>query len=127
MHSLSCALLEAIDERLCSLISEPKKQYLDLSFDDIQTMYTRNCEVGGGGTLGSFFRVFGVTDGYLCFNKAGSVLAIETSDGYYRTFTCTSSCEDVESFLDICIDGTSEVYVSNEKVMTRKDVSISFR
>ena len=128
MRSVSNALLEAIDQRLCAMAPIPK-----ITFQDLVNNYgTDYFTVGEGGDWDGFYSVFKAEDGYLFFKKSGSILAVdENGHGYYTTIQCTSPWHVVQKFKAKCKPGrndaaVSEDAVSKEKTMTMEGVSLSF-
>lgn len=121
---MSIVLLQTIDQRLCSLVSELNKSYLGTSFDDLSDKYPSMFTVGGA----TFNLVFGKSSGYLFFDETECVLAVERDSDEYTIFLCISPLKDVESFVDTCEgSGINNVAVSTERVMTIHGKSINFK
>ncbi len=120
---MSIVLLQTIDRRLCSLVSELNKSYLGTSFDDLSDKYPSMFTVGGE----AFNHVFGKLSGYLFFNEIECVLAVELGSDKYTIFPCISPLQDVELFVDKCEGfGINKVAVYADRVMTINGKSINF-
>ncbi len=101
MRSVSIALLQAIDQRLCALVHMTKTAYIGVSYEDLFANYT-NCykiEPDPGDSLVHYEAKFKCHDGIICCKDDVCVLAVQDANGQYHVYTCTSSSSRVQAFV----------------------------
>ncbi len=129
MRSMSIALLQAVDQRLCALVHLTKTAYIGVSFQDLLANYTDLYDITplSGSSFNYFKEKFIYHHGILCCIGDVCVLAVPDEDRWYRVYTCTSYSYQVQQFTTNCIKkGGNAVSVSADGAITIGGCSIKF-
>jgi hypothetical protein len=129
MRSVSIALLQAVDQRLCALVHMTKTAYIGVSFHGLFTDYSDlyNIEPASGPDRDRFKANFIYHDGIICCKGDVCVLAVPDKDRWYRVYTCTSFPYQVQAFTKNCIKlGGNTVSVSADGAISIGGCSIKF-
>ena len=102
MRSVSIALLEAIDRRLCALVSGTKANYIGFIFADLEAEFSALCIISIAGDITSvtnFHANFKGFSSVLCWKANACVLAVVDADASGGIFKCISQLEQVNAFV----------------------------
>jgi hypothetical protein len=106
MRSVSIALLQAVDQRLCALVHMTKKIIIAVTYDDLRENYSDlyNIVPGSMDCLDFFKAKYNNNRGMICCKGDVCVLAIQDANRQYSVYTCTSSSSQVKAFTQNCDD-----------------------
>ena len=116
MRSVSIALLEAIDRRLCALVSRTENSFIGLKLAELNSTYARTYLIFPAGDVSkdNFWKKYKGLNGRLCCNDNACDLAISDVYGDVSEcimFRCSSSSADVNLFISRFSDIREPVYV----------------
>ncbi len=129
MRSVSIALLQAVDQRLCALVHMTKTAYIGVSFKDLSANYTDRYDIAplSGSSFNDFKAKFRYYDGMICCKGDVCVLAVPDENKDYRVYTCKSSLTQVQAFTTKCKKlGVNNVFVEADGAIFIGECSIKF-
>ena len=117
MRSVSIALLEAIDHRLCALVSKTENSFIGLKLSELNSTYENTYLISPADDVSrdNFWRKYRGLNGRLCCKGSACDLAISDLYGNVSEcimFKCSSSSADVNLFISRFPDKRESVYVS---------------